>query len=146
MTPSLKPLIKLEVDVAPPVVVDPGRRMIPILGGRVSGSYTGKVIPGGADWQFIAADGRLDLEARYVISLDSHGEVEVTSLGVRHGPPDILAKLGRGEAVDPSLYYFRTSMRFRTAAPGLARLNALLCLAVGERKASVVHLDVFEVG
>jgi hypothetical protein len=64
---------------------------------------------------------------------------------VRHGPPDVLAALGRGEAVDSALYYFRTAMRFRTAAPGLLRLNAIIAISTGRREKSTVHLDVCEV-
>lgn len=148
MTIQTKPLMLFEVDVGKPVTVDGGehgRRFIPISGGRISGAWTGHVVPGGADWQTIWPDGRLDLEARYAIELDGHGFVEVLSQGVRHGPPEILAALGRGEAVDPSLYYFRTAMRFRTAAPGLMRLNAVLGVASGVRDRSVVRLTVCEV-
>jgi len=148
MTPALTPLMTLEVEVSPPVSVDAGahgRRVIPITGGRVSGAYTGRVLPG-ADWQTIWPDGRMELDAHYVLDIDGHGTVEVISQGVRHGPPEVLAKLARGEAVDPSLYYFRTSIRLRTAAPGLSRLNAVLALATGERRVSLVVLQVFEIG
>ena len=67
------------------------------------------------------------------------------SNGVRSGPPEVMERLGRGEGVDPSLYYFRTSMRFRTGAPELARLNTVLAIAVAERRANVVVLTVHEV-
>lgn len=148
MTIETRPLIELEVEVGAPSVIDAGahgRRVVPIVGGRVSGTLTGKVVPGGADWQVIWPDGRLELEARYALDIEGHGLVEVVSLGVRHGPPDVLAALGRGEAVDPSCYYFRTAMRFRTAAPGLARLNAIIAVARGVREKSVVKLSVSEV-
>lgn len=147
MTPSLMPLAHLEVLVGPPVTVEdgaPGRRFIPILGGTVSGGLTGAVLPGGGDWQSIAADGRMDIDAHYVLRIEGHGTVEVTSQGVRHGPPDVLAALARGEVVDPSLYYFRTAVRLRTAAPGLSRLNRILALAVGARGPASVDLDLFE--
>jgi hypothetical protein len=148
MTMATRPLMTFAVDVSAPVSIDAGqygRRAIPIMGGRVSGMYTGKVLPGGADWQTIWPDGRLELEAHYVLDIDGHGLVEVSSSGVRHGPPDVLAALARGDAVDPAHYYFRTSMRFRTAAPGLLHLNAMIALSKGRRERSTVHLDVFEV-
>jgi hypothetical protein len=53
--------------------------------------------------------------------------------------------VGRGEAVDPSLYYFRTALRFETAAPALAWMNKILAIGRGERLAREVKLDVFEV-
>ena len=53
--------------------------------------------------------------------------------------------LARGEAVDPSRYYFRTLMRFETADPTLAWLNRILALGTGAREARAVRLDVHEV-
>ncbi|KYF76206.1 hypothetical protein BE17_06680 [Sorangium cellulosum] len=138
----------LEVAVAPPVTVNPsspGRRFIPIVGGTVAGGLEGRVLPGG-DWQTIWADGRMDISAHYILDIAGHGTVEILSEGVRAGPPEVLAALGRGEAVDPGLYYFRTAIRMRTSAPGLLRLNAMLALAVGERLADRVRLTVYEIG
>ena len=39
----------------------------------------------------------------------------VNSEGIRHGPPEVLARLMTGEMVDPSLYYFRTACGSRPA-------------------------------
>ncbi len=47
------------------------------------------------------------------------------SFGLRHGPPDVIAAIGRGETVDPATYYFRTTPRFETAHPSYAFLNRL---------------------
>jgi hypothetical protein len=148
VSPPLIPLMTLEVAVAPPVTVNPsspGRRFIPIVGGTVAGGLEGRVLPGG-DWQTIWADGRMDISAHYILDIAGHGTVEILSEGVRAGPPEVLAALGRGEAVDPGLYYFRTAIRMRTSAPGLLRLNALLALSVGERLADRVRLTVYEIG
>ncbi len=78
---------------------------------------SGRILPGGADWQIIRADGATDIEARYTVESSDGGLIIVNSVGLRHGPPDVIEKLGRGEPVDPSLYYFRTLMRFETAQP-----------------------------
>jgi Protein of unknown function (DUF3237) len=123
-----------------------GRRMIGISGGSVRGpKLNGRILPGGADWQIIRADGAADIQARYVIETAGGGLVRVESDGLRHGPPEVLAALARGEAVDPASYYFRTVMRFETADPAAAWLNRILALARGERQARAVRLDVFEV-
>ena len=148
MTPALSLLMHLDVRVGPPVTVDPGppgRRFVPIIGGDVTGAFQGKVLPGGGDWQTILADGRLEISAHYVLDIEGHGAVEIRSDGVRHGPPEVLAALGRGEAVDPSSYYFRTAIRLATSAPGLARLNAVLAVSVGAHAATGVSLDIYEV-
>ena len=110
------------------------RRVIDILGGRVEGPrLQGRILPG-ADWQIVRPDGVTDLEARYAIETDRGTRVVVRSDGLRHGPPEVIAALARGEAVEPSRYYFRTVMRFETADPALARkyLDAgALFVAVG---------------
>jgi hypothetical protein len=122
------------------------RRVINILGGRVEGpKLSGTILPGGADWQVIRADGAAHIEARYTIRADGGGDILVSSEGIRHGPPEVLAALMRGDNVDPSLYYFRTVMRFETGAPGLDWLNRILALARGKRDKNAVILDVYEV-
>jgi len=122
------------------------RRVIGIRGGTVSGArFKGRVLPGGADWQIIRTDGAADIQARYTIESSDGGLVLVNSEGLRHGPADVMEKLGRGESVDASLYYFRTVMRFETAQPSLAWLNKILAVAHGERLVRAVRLDVFEV-
>ena len=122
------------------------RRVIHITGGRVSGArLRGRILPGGADWQIIRADGVAAIKARYTIEAEGGGLVLVDSQGLRHGPPEVIERLGRGEAVDPALYYFRTVMRFETAAAPLAWMNKMLAIARGERLPRAVKLDVFEV-
>jgi hypothetical protein len=121
------------------------RRVINILGGTVEGRVKGKILPGGADWQFIRADGASHVEARYTIQSDSGAFILVNSEGVRHGPPDVLARLLTGEIVDPSLYYFRTCMRFETGDKDLDWLNRVIAIARGAREKNAVKLDVYEV-
>jgi uncharacterized protein DUF3237 len=35
---------------------------------------------------------------------------------IRHGPPDIIARLEKGDVVDPATYYLRVAPTFETAA------------------------------
>jgi hypothetical protein len=122
------------------------RRVIEILGGRVEGPMLrGKILPGGSDWQIIRSDGVADIRARYAIETDSGARILVRSDGLRHGPPDIIARIARGESVDPSLYYFRTIMRYETSEPSLDRFNKMIALAYGERTLMTVKLDVHEI-
>ena len=121
------------------------RRVIDILGGRVEGPrLKGKILPG-ADWQIVRPDGVTDLTARYGIETDDGARILVRSDGLRHGAPEVIAALGRGEAIDPSRYYFRTVMRFETAEPTLAWLNRILALATGAREKFSVRLAVYEI-
>src|SRR5262249_56124895 len=82
----------------------------------------GRILPG-ADWQIVRPDGVTDLKARYAIETDRGTRVLVRSDGLRHGPPEVIAALARGEAVEPLRFYFRTLMRVETADPGLACFN-----------------------
>jgi len=147
---STAPIFTIEAELE--AIMDLGatpfgnRRFIGIRGGRVSGrKLNGRVLPGGADWQIVRSDGVTDLQARYVIESDAGALVRVVSDGVRHGPPEVMAKLARGESVDPAQYYFRTAMRFETAEPALAWLNRILAVAHGAREARLVRLQVYEV-
>jgi hypothetical protein len=117
------------------------RRVIDIVGGRVFGpKLQGRILPG-ADWQIVCPNGT----ARYGIETDAGARILVKSDGLRHGPPDVLAALTRGEAVDPSRYYFRTVMRFEAADPAVDWLNRIIAIARGARDKNAVRLDVFEV-
>jgi hypothetical protein len=121
------------------------RRVIDILGGRVEGRIKGRILPGGADRQIVRTDAVADIQARYTIETEQGSYVLVNSDGLRHGPPEVIERLGRGEPVDPNLYYFRTIMRFETADPSIHWLNTILALARGSREANAVRLDVYEV-
>ncbi len=65
------------------------------------------------------------------------------SQGYRHGPPEVMAKLARGEDVDPASYFFRTTMRFETGASELAWLNKTIAVATAERKARRVEVRAY---
>ena len=116
-------------------------RIVPILGGTVDGpGLTGIILPGGADEQRIRADGLTRIHARYVIRAADGALIRVDSQGLRHGAPHVMAALMRGEKVDPALVYFRTVIRFETAAGAHDDLNRALFLATGERHPDAVAL------
>ncbi len=145
-----EPIFTIRAELGPILELGPTpygqRRIIDIIGGTVQGPrLTGKVLRGGADWQIIRADGAADIQARYTIETATGGRILVDSKGLRHGPPEVLAALARGEDVDPARYYFRTVMRFETSDPDADWLNRILAIARGRREALAVHLDVFEV-
>ncbi len=148
-TPRFVPLLRLAVEVGEIVSLGPTptgeRRVVAISGGSFDSAegWRGKVLPGGADWQLLRSDGVLEVDARYVLQDESGARVQVVSQGLRHGPPEVIAALARGEAVDPSQYYFRTAMRFEAASEALAHLNHVVAVGIGARDARLVRLDVF---
>jgi hypothetical protein len=132
-------LMTMEVAVAPPQkigLVPHGTRVTaPISGGQFEGSrLRGRVLPGGGDWTLLRSDGVLELDLRVTLETDDGALIHFASFGLRHGPPEVLAALARGETVDPSSYYFRTTPRFETGNPKYAFLNRLLAVASGDRK------------
>jgi hypothetical protein len=148
VSPRFEFLARLAVDVGEVVSMGSGllgeRRIVNILGGMFEGpGMRGEVLPGGADWQIVRADGVLDLDARYALKESDGGVIRVVSQGYRHGPPDVLAALARGEQVDRAAYFFRTVMRFETGAPYLEWLNRTIAVATAERKARQVLLEAY---
>jgi hypothetical protein len=146
---SLEFMGKFHVEVGPITSLGAGplgeRRMIEIVGGHFEGpELRGAVLGGGADWQIVRDDGVIDLDARYALREERGGVIRVLSQGYRHGPPEVLAALGRGENVDPSTYFFRSIMRFETGAPELAWLNKTIAVARAERRAREVVLHAYK--
>lgn len=148
--PQLVHALHLEVEVGAPLEVGPLpaglRRVVPILGGTVSGpAMTGRVLPGGADFQLIRTATETEVEARYVLESDRGELVTVHNWGLRTGSADDIARLRRDEPVDPARIYFRSSPRFETASPRLARLTTHVFVGTGTRQPRSVTFDVFEV-
>ena len=142
--PVLRPCLRLDVEVGAPVEVGPSaspfgyghRRLIPITGGRVLCEH--------ADFQLIVGDRAARLEARYVIETEAGDRVYVENLALRSGSPDDIARLARGEPVEPERIYFRCVPRFETAAPALAWMMERLFVGTGARRPDRVELRVFE--
>ena len=148
--PALIPMTQVRCEVGALVTLGPAkygeRRYVPLGGGTVQGpELNGSLVEGGVDWQVNRADGVLDIAAHYVIRTDDGALVEVQSDGMRHGPAEVMARLARGEPVEPHEYFFRTVVRFTTGAPQWLHLNKVLALAVGRREARAVLLDFYRI-
>ena len=119
------------------------RRVVPISGGRFDGPrLAADVLPGGADWQIVHPAGWVSVLARYTLRADDGTLISVTSQGVRHGPPEVMARLLAGESPDPSSYRFRTAIAFEAAGSWLNHVVAV-CSAI--RHPDAVLLDLYEV-
>jgi hypothetical protein len=122
------------------------RRVVPILGGRVEGpALRGEILPGGADWQLVDADGGAAIEARYTIRTDDGSLILVHSRGMRNGAPAVMSRLAAGEAVDPREYYFRTLVTLETGAAPYAWVNRRLFIALAARLPAAVVVDVHQI-
>ena len=148
--PQLRWVFSLRADLDPPIEmgeVDGGRRrFIAIRGGKVYGpALQGEVMAGGGDWQTIMPGGLTKVEARYFLKAADGTVIEVTNPGVRVASPEVVERLARGEDVDPSLYYFRTtpSFRVRDGAHGWMQRSAFV--ARGIRRPDHVVIDSYVV-
>ncbi len=123
------------------------RRLIPILGGEATGDgWRARVLPGGADFQLVVSDTLAELDARYVLETDGGDLVYVRNRAIRCGPPELMARLVRGEPVDPSLIYFRCSPSFETAPASLGWINERMFVGTGARHPDRVLMRFFELG
>lgn len=122
------------------------RRIIPIIGGDVSGErITGRVLNIGADWQTVLSDGTAHIDTRYVFENHDGAVIEIINRGFRHGAPEVIDAISRGEDVDPSDYYMRTSVTLESGDSRYQWVNNRIFIGRGGKVKSTVKLCVFEV-
>ena len=120
------------------------RRIIPIIGGTVSGpEINGKILNLGADWQTIFANGVAELDTRYSFETDDGALIDIRNFGYRHGPADIMARIAQGEMVAPSEYYMRTSARLETGDVRYSWVNKLIFVGTGGREYDKVLMSLY---
>lgn len=122
------------------------RKVVPITGGTFEGpNIKGKVVAGGYDWQLLRDDGVVEIDARYLLQTDDGDLITITNTGLRHGPPQVMQRLAKGEEVDASEYYFRSIPLFEMGNPKYAWLMNSVFIATGTRKPKQVLIDVWRV-
>jgi len=143
-------LFKIVFDV--PSILDVGetpygrRRIARVAGGTFEGpKMNGRVLDGGGDWLLLRHDGVLQLDVRVVLETDDRQHIYMAYRGYRHGPKDVIERLNKGETVDPSLYYFRSTPYFETASEKYAWLNGICAVATGARLSCGPTYHVFQV-
>jgi hypothetical protein len=124
------------------------RRIVPLTGGTFAGpELNGTLLPGvSADWQIVLPDGSALGDVRFTLRTDGGDLLYVRSQGVRHGSPEVLARLSRGEEVDAGEYVFRTSTQIETASVEFDWLNKGVFISVGGRQPGGVIYEVYLVG
>jgi hypothetical protein len=147
--PELKLFADLSVQVAAPQEVGRTarglRRLIPILGGEAEGDgWRARVLPGGADFQLVITDTLAELDARYMLETDAGELIFVQNRAIRSGPPELMAKLVRGEPVDPSQIYFRCSPTFETTSKPLQWITERMFVGAGARHPDKVVMRFWE--
>lgn len=156
--PALEHLADLTVHVAAPIEAGAviglnsrgRRRIVPITGGTLRGPrLQGRVLPGGADFQLVVSETAADLDARYIIALDGPqyaGEhIYVQNRALRRGSAADIARLVRGEVVDPAAVYFRCAPTFEVSSSHLAWLTESLFVGSGARHPDRVEISLYRV-
>ena len=156
-TPNLEPVATLTVFVSSPVEAGEvtglnsrgRRRIIPITHGTVTGRINGRVMPGGADFQLVVSETCADLDARYMLELDdpewSGAHVFVQNRALRRGSAEDIARLVRGEPVDPAAIYFRCVPTFEVSHPALTWMTENVFVGTGARYPNRVEIALFRV-
>ena len=144
-----KPLFVMKLDARPPLVIGETpvtrRQVRVIFGGRFEGErLSGNVLDGGSDWQAIRADGCTVLDVRLTLETDDGALICMTYRGLRHGPAEVMARIEKGQVVDPASYYFRINPMFETASATYAWLNRILGVGIGHRFEDGLVYNVFE--
>lgn len=122
------------------------RRIVEVAGGRFVGEeLRGEVLPVAGDWLLRRADGVMMIDVRLTLRTQDEHLVYMSYRGMQHGPEWVMERLAKGERVDPSEYYFRTTPYFETASDKYSWLNRIVTVGVGRREAKGPVYDVFQV-
>ena len=148
--PQLEFFCDLNVQLGAPIEVGAGaagrRRIIPIIGGTVSGPhFEGKILNLGADWQTQFIGGTAHLDTRYAMETLDGAITEIVNRGLRHGPPEVSAAIAAGEEVEPDAYYMRTHATLESGDERYNWVNNHLFVGSGARNQSSVDMRLFVV-
>lgn len=146
--PALAYFADFSVDVGQPQVLGRGpgglRRVVPILGGSARGEgWTARVLPGGSDFQLFSSDTLSHLDARYGLETDAGDLIYVQNHAVRAAPAEVMARLMRGEPVQPSEIYFRCCPSFETTSASLGWIGERMFVGSGVRRPAQVVMRFF---
>jgi len=122
------------------------RRIAEVTGGTFEGPrLSGRILPGGADWILVRPDGVTQLDVRVTLETKDGAHIYLSYRGLRHGPPEVMERLARGEEVPASAYYFRTVPIFETGAAAYLWLNKIIAVGTGHRRPQGPVYTVYEV-
>lgn len=155
MWPEIKTefLFKMVLELPPELTVNlgttplGGRIIQTVPGGVFEGPrIKGRTLPGGAaDWMLVRGDGSFGLEVRLTLETDDQQLIYMTYDGYYHGPKELEPDFAAGKAVDPNLYYFRTTPYFETGSKKYDWLNRICSVATGMRTSHGPTYHVYQV-
>ena len=131
--PKIEHIYYIEVEVEKPIKcgkLPEGKYMtIPITGGHFEGKkLKGTVMPVGADWNTISS-GRSHVSTRYVLKTDDGALISLFTDGYMRMTLKGGLSMAAGKP-DPSKYYFRQHLVFKTGSEKYCWLNDRIAFAV----------------
>jgi len=142
-------LFQLRETVPPLYVVGQTPNAFRRIGVVVGGTFEGKRLSGevvsGNDWQDVRRDNCTKLDVRLLLKTTDGALIVMSYQCLRAGSAEILAKLDRGEAVDPASYYFRFVALFETSTPAYDWINRIVAVGIGQRLAEGPRYNAFEI-
>jgi len=146
--PKLELLCEYWATLKEPVVVGEGpygmRQIFDITGGEVRGErLRGRILPSGADWILVGADGVGRLDVRGTIETHDGAFIYISYTGVLHMTDNVVQALGSGEFTEFGETYFYVNPRFETGDPRYAWLNGLFIINQGRVGPSRVEYRCF---
>ena len=104
-----------------------------------------EIMAGGMDLLLGGSDGAVRPDVRLVLKLDDGETLLIVYRGVRHGTPEVMERIARGEQGPPNEYYLRTGLVFETASRKYDWMNRIVGVGVGRRAPGAAIYDVFEI-
>ena len=104
-----------------------------------------EIMAGGMDLLLGGSDGAVRPDVRLVLKLDDGETLLIVYRGVRHGTPEVMERIARGEQVPPNEYYLRTGLVFETASRKYDWMNRIVGVGVGRLAPGAAIYDVFEI-
>jgi len=122
------------------------RRIDVFKGGSFEGpSIRAAILSGGSDALLRRGDGAMQPDVRLTLKTDDGACLLVTYRGIRHGPADVMARIARGEPVDPHEYYLRNAIFFETGAARYDWMNRIIAVGIGRRTPEAAIYEVHQI-
>jgi hypothetical protein len=113
------------------------------------GSFEGPKLRGKAigvmDQKIFRSDGAMNPNIRFVLRAEDDAFIYMHYTGIRHGSKEVMEKIAEGEAVDPTEYYLRNTLYFKTSASQYDWLNRIVSVGVGLRMPDHAVYGVFQI-
>ncbi|MCP2671108.1 DUF3237 domain-containing protein [Maricaulaceae bacterium EIL42A08] len=123
------------------------RTIAPVVGGTFEGErLSGQVLPGGADWVRVRADGTIMIDVRLTLRTDDDALVYLSYQGRFIGTAGAMAQLAQGKTLKAGSYSLVTVARFECGDERYAWLNDVIAVGTGKQSGFSPVYTIYEIG